>query len=213
MDQVNPSSSSSSTSATLSGGPQVPTGTTPTAAPPQRPSLMRWLIKGLLFVLVLVTVRLFSAIRRFPIVALIIVMVIAGTWMALSSGVVALPRWASVGGAPVASDGRLSVETYLTGQQQLNSALMWEALSEEARAAMQRAGGTANDLQARLERDKRAGISYTDYQFIIATPLKDGRSVYLYIASADVATQQGTMVQQIPFTFTVDKSGKILNVE
>jgi hypothetical protein len=211
MDQANvtttsPTASSPAVPGGLGG--EAPPSSARAAGP--RPSLGRWIVKGLLFVIVLVTFRLYSTIRRFPIVALMVVIAVLGTWMALASGVLALPR---LGGAPVVSDGRLAVETYLTGQQRLNSALMWEALSEDYRAAMQRAGRSAADLQAQMERGKREGISYTGFQYVASTSLRDGRGVYLYIVTADVATPQGTSTQQNPYTFTVDRSGKIINIE
>jgi hypothetical protein len=169
-----------------------------------------------LYIIVKIIVTVVSFWRRYPLPAIIVLVMIVGGVFALASGTLAIP-WpssvaASVSGGPV--EGRLAVETYLTGQQKFNAALMWEAMSDEFKAAMQQRGQTQASIQQQMERAKSQGLAYNSFQYVGGTGLKDGRSVHLYVVSATVPTQQGTRSdQQVPYTFTLDTAGKILNID
>jgi hypothetical protein len=43
--------------------------------------------------------------------------------------------------------------------------------------------------------------------------LEDGRKVFLYIVMTSIQTPQGQVSQQVPYTFTVNQAGKIVNVD
>jgi hypothetical protein len=178
---------------------------------------IRALVKGILFLIVKPTVLAVLAFRRFPALSFIVLLAVIGGIIAFSSGTSLLPGLAfgSVGsGSGAAATGRpIAVETYLTGQKEFQARLMWEALSDDLKRTMSQNGRTMEATQQQLEQSKRSGIKYTGLQYVAGVPLNDGRSVHLYIVSVSVPSNQGQRDEQVPYTFTVDKTGKIVNID
>jgi hypothetical protein len=131
------------------------------------------------------------------------------------------PSTASVNGGASAPTSRLtttnvaavpSVDSYIKGLTQFDAKLMWGSLSEEAIQAMRSRGGSLEALQQGLDDAKQRGGRYEGVEMIGSYPLQDGQSYLFYVMSRRgfAGTDQ---LDQLYFVFTVDKTGKIVNVE
>lgn len=183
----------------------------------QRRSPLRSLIKAILHFFVKIVVLINRAIKRAPIVAMMLLVAVVGSLMWLGSNPVSIPLLGisapAIETAPAGSP-RVSVETYLTGQRQYEARMMWESMSDELKQAMAQRNQSLEALQRQMEQAKRNGIKYTGFQYVGGTDLSNGRSVHLYIVSAAFPQQQGgDRSEEIPYTFTVDRSGKIANID
>ena len=173
------------------------------------------LIKVLLYIVVKPLVLIFVGFRRYPLPSLIVAMVVLGSFFALTSGSVALPWSQANSAAPAgAASSRLATETYLTGQKEFNAALMWEAMSDELRQQMRQRGQSLEGMQQAMEEMKRRGLKYTEFKprYITGTPLSDGRSVHLYVVNVTISAGEGQQSQEVPYTFVLNKAGKIEEV-
>lgn len=177
---------------------------------------VRALIKGILHFIVKTFILTGRAIKRFPIPALIVAVMLLGSIFALSNGTVQVPglpgfgTTTPVGGQTAATGGaatgeRATVENFLKAQQELNATGMLEAFSDEIRANPE---ARAN-AQSMVEQMRVNGLRYTNHRFIASTQLDDGRTVALYIVTAT----DGQRAQQMPFTFTLDKAYKIIRID
>lgn len=178
-------------------------------------SPIRGLVKGLLWLVVKPMVHLVIFWRRHTLIAFMLLMAIVGGLMYMSTNPVALPlvstSASSASGAP--SSPRVAAEAYLTGQERFDAKMMWEAMSDDYRQAMTQRGRSLETTQRQLEQWKQGGLSFSGYQYVGGATLKDGSSVHLYVISRTVPTNQGARVEQLPYTFTMDRSGKIINIE
>lgn len=175
------------------------------AAPDRRSNPLRALIKGILFVIVKIVAGFLGFWRRYPLPALILLVMIVGSVFALASGTLALPGTPAAAPVP---EARVSVETYLAGQKDYNAQMMWEAMDDQLKQALQQRGQTLDSLKQQQLQLRQAGVK-TTAQHIAGVDLADGRKVFLYI----VTQSRGTESQQAPFTFTVSKAGKIVSID
>ncbi len=169
---------------------------------PRRNALRR-IIKPILHVLIKSIVLVRRAILRHPIVALILVMMLLGGYLAIQSGTLPLPR---LGTAVQPGDGRpAAIASYLEGQKNGNIELMWEALDDSLKRDQ--------DALATTERNityaKLNGITFTDSTYVGGSALNDGSSVHLMV----VSMSNGSRTVQTPWTFTLNPTGKITNIE
>lgn len=172
---------------------------------PHRSNPLRAVVKALLYVIVRVLMVVFGFWRRYPLPALILLVMVIGSMFALTSGTLALP------GAPAAApveDARIAVESYLRGQKDFNADMMWGAMDEQLRSALQQRGQSLQELQQQQLQRRQSGIKLT-HRFGAGADLSDGRKVFLYI----VTVSQGQQTQELPYTFTVNKAGKIVNID
>jgi len=182
-------------------------------APRRNP--LRGLIKVLLYIVVKPLVLIFVGFRRYPLPGLIVAMVVLGSFFALTNGSVTLPWSQANSAAPAgAASSRLATETYLTGQKEFNAALMWEAMSDDLRQQMRQRGQSLEGMQQAMEEMKRRGLKYTEFKprYITGTPLSDGRSVHLYVVNVTISAGEGQQSQEVPYTFVLNKAGKIEEV-
>jgi hypothetical protein len=179
--------------------------------PAPRPQFnpVRWIIKSILHFIVKSTILIFRGIKRYPLPALIVLIVVIGSLFFLSSLAASLTG----GGSVTSAQGRpLAIETYLTGQKDFNAALMWEAMGDEIKSSAQ-AGNVQTAFKQRADKEKADGVRYTNHRYVGGTALDDGRSVHLYIVSLIHPASGSTQEQQLPFTFTLNRSGKIINLD
>jgi hypothetical protein len=180
------------------------------AQPVQRSNPLRSLVKGILFIIVKVLMVVMGFWRRYPLPALILLVMVIGSLFALSSGVVAMP-WTPAA-APV-PEARVAIEAYLAGQKDYNADLMWQAMDDDLKQAWQQNGRSLQELRQQQQQYKQAGIKFGPSQHVFSTDLDDGRKVFLYIVKTSVTTPQGAVDRQVPYTFTVNKAGKIVGVD
>lgn len=184
-----------------------------------RPRPVRALIKAILHSFVKLFIVTGRTIRRYPLPSLIVMVVLVGSFFLLTSGALAFPINAGInqplnvaGNTPAANPA--AVESFLRGQREHNPVLMWDAMSDEHKAALEQRGliqQAQQEMQQAVEKRRLEGVTFTDYRYIAGTSLNEGRSVHLYIVTLSVPSQQGTVNEQLPVTFTLDQAGKILS--
>ena len=175
------------------------------AQPAPRSNPFRSLVKGILFIVVKIIAVVMGFWRRYPLPALIVLVMMVGAGFALASGTLTMP-WTPAA-APV-PEARVAVEAYLAGQKEYNADLMWQAMDDELKKALQQRGQSVQLVQQEMAQLRQAGVK-TTAQHVAGADLVDGRKVFLYI----VTQSQGQNVRQLPYTFTVNKAGKIVNIE
>lgn len=169
---------------------------------PRRNPLRR-IIKPILHVIIKSVVLVRRAILRHPIVALILVMVLLGSYLAVQAGTVPLP-W--LGASVPPGDGRpAAIATYLEGQKNGNIELMWEALDDSLKQDQDALATT----QRNITFAKLNGITFTESTYVGGSALNDGSSVHLMV----VSMSNGSRTVQTPWTFTLNPTGKITNIE
>jgi hypothetical protein len=170
-----------------------------------RPSAVRIVVKAILFIIVKIFIGITSFWRRYPLPALTLLVMIVGSIFMLATGTIALPG--SPAAAPV-EDARISVEAYLRGQKDFNADMMWGAMDEQLKATLQQRGQSLQELKQQQLQRQQSGIKLAHHH-VAGTDLSDGRKVFLYI----VTVSQGQQTQELPYTFTVNKAGKIVNID
>jgi len=106
----------------------------------------------------------------------------------------------------------LAVVDYVQGMLSFNASLMWEALDPTTIAQMEAQGDSESALQQRLNEAKAKGDRYDTIFFAGGYRLADGTTYVFYVAS-HLSLANRDMPEQIPFTFIVGPSGKILKVQ
>lgn len=112
------------------------------------------------------------------------------------------PRVAALAPAP-------AVEDFLRGQQTYDADLMWASFSQELRQSLEGREITRDTLAERIENERRAGQSYSDYRYIGGIELANRLKMYFYAVEISSPEERGT----VSFVFTVGSDGKILRVE
>jgi hypothetical protein len=105
-----------------------------------------------------------------------------------------------------------SVDSYIKGLTQFDAKLMWGSLSEEAIQAAQARGGSLEALQKGLDEARQRGARYEGVEMIGSYPLQDGQAYLFYVLSRR-GFAGPDQLDQLYFVFTVDRTGKISNVE
>lgn len=160
---------------------------------------VRAIIKAILHVLVKIVILVQRAIRRHPVVTLILLTMLVGAYFAIESGVVSV-AW--LGLPRTVSDGRpAAIAKYLDGQKNGDVSLMWEAVSDELKQDQE----AFQSAQQGLTFAKVNGISLTDSSYVGGRSLSDGSSVHFMI----VSLSNGVQTIELPRTFILDQSGKI----
>lgn len=164
---------------------------------------VRAAIKAVLHIIVKTIVLVRRAILRHPFVALMLLTMLIGGYFALETGLVVIP---GLGLPAAANDGRPpAIARYIDGQRNMDVTTMWEAMSDEMRTNQEAFSST----QQQLEYAKSNGIAFGEATYVGGSALENGRSVHLFV----LALSKGTQVTHIPYTFTLDQAGKILNIE
>lgn len=172
------------------------------AALPVRRNPARAVVKRVLHVLIKATVLTIRAIKRHPIPALIVATILIGSYFAITSGTLAA-TW--LGTASATTNTRpAAIESFLDGQRSYDANKIWDSLGDEMKQ-----GQSIEAAQQTVESAKQRGIHYGTYQYVGGLALNDGGSVHLYV----VSISNGTQERQIPFTFTLNKAGKIAKIE
>lgn len=104
-----------------------------------------------------------------------------------------------------------AVESFLTGQSHYDADMMWESFSPRLQAALIDQGTSRDDLAAQMQTARSDGKRYTGFAYVGGVALPDDQKMYFYAVDVQLAqtNQKGT----VGFTFTVDKSGKIIRIQ
>jgi hypothetical protein len=111
----------------------------------------------------------------------------------------------------VMNDAEEPVDAYILAMVNFDAQGMWDAYSPPAREQLTARGGSPQQLQQGLDQAHSAGARYTGSTRIGNYPLRDGRRYVFYILSRTGFPPNGGD-EEIYFIFTVDPSGRILNV-
>ena len=104
-----------------------------------------------------------------------------------------------------------AVEEYLTGMSDFDAARMWGAYAEAVTSEMIARGRSVEELQRGLDQARRTGPGSRRVAPLGTYPLRDGRRYVFYIVRRSGFPPDGG-AEELYFIFTVDPSGKILNV-
>ncbi len=102
-----------------------------------------------------------------------------------------------------------AVLAFLRGQATFDADLMWEALSPELRTKLEAQAMNHETMAEQIERERRAGQRYHDYQYIGGLQIDNSRSMYFYVV--EVSSSEAS--DMVSYVFTVDRNGKIINIE
>jgi hypothetical protein len=165
-------------------------------------------VKAILHALIKVIVVLWRLWRRYPLPALIVLVMLLGSAFALASGA-APPPWRAVGAAAPPTAARAAIETYLKGQREYDAALMWEAMGDEMKAQLRQAGATFEAFQEQVQQVRESGVRFGDARNAGGAPLDAGHSVHLYV----VTVTDGRQSRALPFLFRLNQANKIVSVD
>jgi hypothetical protein len=104
-----------------------------------------------------------------------------------------------------------SVEEYLDAMGDFDAQRMWDAYADGVRNEMASRGMSADGLQSGLDQARRNGATIDGHRSLGSYPLRDGRRYVFYIVRRSGFPPDGAP-EELYFIFTVDRSGKILNV-
>lgn len=115
----------------------------------------------------------------------------------------ALPRVNA--GPPQATDD------FLRGNRDFDASLVWRSFSDDARGRLESQGGSQETLQRQMQAARERGISMEQINYIGGKDLPDGSSMQFYLVAVRQAAQGE--LEFVPYTFTLDQSGKIAKVQ
>jgi hypothetical protein len=104
-----------------------------------------------------------------------------------------------------------SVEEYVAGMTDFDAQRMWSAYADAVTTEMAARGRTVEELQRGLDQARQSGARIEDARALGTFPLRDGRRYVFYIVRRSGFPPNGGP-EELYFIFTVDPSGKILNI-
>jgi hypothetical protein len=103
-----------------------------------------------------------------------------------------------------------SVTQYLEGQRKFDAEAMWNAFSEETKAAHLAEGSSLSTFKRAIQRMQDSGLEYGESVYIGGFVLPSGLSYYFYVTEVGNAAGQRAQVYQI---FVIDREGKVIEVD
>jgi hypothetical protein len=104
-----------------------------------------------------------------------------------------------------------AVEQYLAGMAEFDAQRMWGAYADAVREEMVARGRSVEELQRGLDQARQNGARIEGGRPLGTYPLRDGRRYVFYIVRRSGFPPTGG-AEELYFIFTVDPTGKILNV-
>lgn len=114
-------------------------------------------------------------------------------------------------GRAATSSAPPATEAYLRGNRDYDASLMWQSLSDDAHQRLTSQGGSPDDLQRQMQAAKDHGTKLEEISYIGGKGLPDGRSVEFYLVG--IRDQPKADIDYLPYTFTLDRDGKITKVQ
>ncbi|MFN8521512.1 MAG: hypothetical protein U0821_00210 [Chloroflexota bacterium] len=119
---------------------------------------------------------------------------------------VSLGAFRGATGAPAAT------ESYIRGHVNGDAELVWAALGDEALNRYRSRGVSAQSLQSQFDQAKQAGAKFESATYVGGESLPDGTSMHFYVAVIRSGQTRGE-ADYIPYVFTLDRGGKINQVQ
>jgi hypothetical protein len=104
-----------------------------------------------------------------------------------------------------------ATEDFLQGTRDYNADQVWSSLSSDAQGWYQSNGGSADSMQQQMEAARQQGQHIEDISYVGGKTLPDGTSMQFYLVG--VRTQAKSDIDYQPYTFTLDRDGKIAKVQ
>jgi hypothetical protein len=152
-----------------------------------------------------------SAVRARIVVAALLVLVVAGgISAAIMSGGGLVSGFAGPSlSLPVGQHAPDATENFLKGQQTANADLVWNSFSDDVLSRMRAQGATKSDYQRRLEAGLQSGAKLEQLNYIGGQSLPDGTSMHFYVVAQRSGPNRGDAVDYVPYTFILNRVGKI----
>lgn len=115
----------------------------------------------------------------------------------------------AVPGAKRAPD---STENFLKGNQTYNAELVLNSLSDEAAERYRARVGGLQEMQRALDQARERGSKLEQIDYVGGHALPDGTSLQFYVVATRGAVARPEL-EYVTYTFTLDRSGKILKVQ
>jgi len=103
-----------------------------------------------------------------------------------------------------------SVTQYLEGQRRFDAEAMWNAFSEETKAAHLAEGSSLSTFKRAIQRMHDSGLQYGESVYIGGYMLPNGLAYYFYVTEVRNEAGQSAEVYQI---FVIDREGKVIEVD
>ena len=113
--------------------------------------------------------------------------------------------------ARTASGEPVSTSEFLLGNQRYDAQLVWGSFGDEARRALQERGGSVQALQQQMNAARESGFAMEDVTYVGGRDLPNGGSMQFYLVG--VRQQARGDLEYVPYTFTLDRGGKIARVQ
>lgn len=138
--------------------------------------------------------------------ATVLVLVIAAT--------VLLPVFVLGGNSPTshgAASDATAAETFLRGNKEFRAELVWNSFSEEVRQRMSSQGSSLETLEQQMQVARQRGVRLEEISYIGGKDLPNGTSMQFYLVGVRQPSRGD--LEYVPYTFTLDRGGKIAKVQ
>jgi hypothetical protein len=178
----------------------------------------RWITRHEMF-LGIVTVAVLTVLGIYLILNLLNINIVIGNPTPVAAPVVAALPETTPTPAGVATPTPIPVsrtnappatEAFMIGQINGNADEVWNSLTATLHNRLAGVGRDKTYFERLFEAQKKSGLVYESYQYIGGVPNDNGTSIHFYVLT--VKTDQNT-VSKIPWTFEVDKEGKIAQTD
>ncbi len=168
----------------------------------------------------LVTVIVVVVLGAFLILSLLNINIVIGQPPAVMAPVVAvLPDTTPTPAATVApttapvtrTNAPTATEAFMVGQINGDADVVWNSLTATLHNQLTGAGRDKTYFQRLFTSQKQNGFVYESYQYIGGVPNDNGTSIHFYVLT--VKNSQTNVVSKVPWTFQIDKEGKIAQTD
>lgn len=104
-----------------------------------------------------------------------------------------------------------ATEAFMIGQINGDADEVWNSLTATLHNQLTGAGRDKTYFQRLFAAQKQSGLIFESYQYIGGVPSDNGTSIHFYVLT--VKNSQTNIVSKVPWTFEVDKDGKIAQTD
>lgn len=179
----------------------------------------RWIARHEMFLgLITVVVVLFLAV--FLVLNLLNINIVIGQPQAVQPQVIAAVPTVAPTTAPTAAPTTAAVtrtnapaatEAFMIGQINGDADEVWNTLTATLHNQLTGIGRDKTYFERLFEAQKQSGLVFESYQYIGGVPNDNGTSIHFYVLT--VKNSQTNAISKVPWTFEVDKEGKIAQTD
>ncbi len=103
-----------------------------------------------------------------------------------------------------------ATEAFMTGQVNGNADQIWNAMTASFHNELAGKGRDKTFFQRQFEAQKRSGLVMEGYQYVGGVTADNGNSIHFYVLNV-IGSDKKT--NRVPWTFVVDREGKIASTE